>query len=207
MADLGVLDEQIGPLPVWAWAVAAVAGIGVGWWVLSNFPSGSGEAEGEPDREPVGQAPSSLSGTEGARQAPGAGGEFQIIGDPRPSAGRDESTDPEPDPLPTWAQNYPDAQRLGDKVRHTHGFAGKWKSHAHQADEFDSKAAHDRAHSGQVFDDLPPWVTQGDWNVSGDGTRVRHVHEFAGEVDSHTHRLDEFADTNEHNAAHTGEVA
>lgn len=105
MADLGVLDEQIGPLPVWAWAIAAVAGIGVGWWVLSNFPTGSegeadGDGEGEPERGSTQRRQSSLAATGGALSAPGAGGEFQIIGDPRPNAGSDESTDP-PDPEPS----------------------------------------------------------------------------------------------------------
>lgn len=82
-------------------------------------------------------------------------------GAPSPQVGEEPDPDPGPSPgsLPAWAAAFDDAELRagGTKVRHTHGYGDKWKSHTHGVDDFSTLAQHNAAHTGQVYSDKAAW--------------------------------------------------
>lgn len=87
--DLGFLGEQLGPLPVWAWGVAVVGGLGIGYVVNTRMAdSGGGGGEPDQDQDRGGPAGRPMGATPGAIFAPGPGGQRQQIE-------RELSTNPE----------------------------------------------------------------------------------------------------------------
>lgn len=104
------LTEQIGPLPVWAWGVAIIGGLGVGWVIQmqrtasTDAPSSDGEPaggrqRGSATRQPIGGQP----------QLP----RVIVIGEPE-SDRSDQTTSPSPEPDPDRDQDH-DQDRSRDR--------------------------------------------------------------------------------------------
>jgi len=80
MADISdTLTQELGPLPVWAWGVAIVGGLGVGWYIqqrrAADMAAAGEESQQQTEQQAAAEAEQSgLPATQGALALPGGGG-------------------------------------------------------------------------------------------------------------------------------------